>query len=149
MAAPESTALLRSILVPVDGSPASLQAVALASDIARKNKGRVYVVHVIEVKRTLALDAPMETEETAGDSVLSQAEEVARKQGFQVEGEILHAREAGPAIVDEAIERGADLIVLGVGYQGSLGEFQLPRVVQAVLKSSPCQVWVCRDVVRE
>ena len=149
MAAPESTALLRSILVPVDGSPASLQAVALASDIARKNKGRVYVVHVIEVKRTLPLDAPMEMEEAAGDDVLSKAEEVARKQGFQVEGEILHAREAGPAIVDESIQRAADLILMGIGYQGPFGEFQLPRVVQAVLKSSPCQVWVCRDAVRE
>jgi len=149
LAAPESTVLLRSILVPVDGSPASLQAVALACDIARKNKGRVYVVHVIEVKRTLPLDAQMEMEETAGDDVLAQAEEVARKQGFQVEGEILHAREAGPAIVDEAIERAVDLILLGIGYQGPFGEFQLPRVVQAVLKSSPCQVWVCREAVRE
>ena len=149
MAAPESTESLRSILVPVDGSPASLQAVALACDIARKNKGRVYVVHVIEVKRTLPLDAAMQTEETAGDDVLAQAEELARKQGFQVDGEILHARDAGPAIVDEAIERAADLIIMGIGYQGPFGEFQLPRVVQAVLKSSPCQVWVCREAVRE
>ena len=91
----------------------------------------------------------MEIEEAAGDDVLSKAEDVARKQGFQVEGEILHAREAAPAIVDEAIERGADLIVMGIGYQGPFGEFQLPRVVQAVLKSSPCRVWVCRDAVRE
>ena len=149
MTAPDSTASLRSILVPVDGSPASLQAVALASDIARRNKGRVYVVHVIEVKRTLALDASMEIEEAAGDEVLAQAEEVARKQGFEVEGEILHAREAGPAIVDEATERAVDLILLGVGYQQPFGEFQLPRVVQAVLKSSPCRVWVCRDGVKE
>jgi len=149
LAAPESTESLRSILVPVDGSPASLQAVALACDIARKNKGRVYVVHVIEVKRTLPLDAAMQTEETAGDDVLAQAEELARKQGFQVDGEILHARDAGPAIVDEAIERAADLIIMGIGYQGPFGEFQLPRVVQAVLKSSPCQVWVCREAVRE
>jgi nucleotide-binding universal stress UspA family protein len=149
LAAPESTVLLRSILVPVDGSPASLQAVALASDIGRKNKGRVYVVHVIEVKRTLALDAALETEEAAGDEVLAGAEEVARRQGFQIEGEILHAREAGPAIVDEAIERAADVIIMGIGYQGPFGEFQLPRVVQAVLKSAPCQVWVCREAVRE
>ncbi len=149
MAHPESTAVFRSIVVPVDGSPASLAAVALASDIARKNKGRVFVVHVIEVKRTLPLDAAMVTEETTGDDILAKAEEVARKQGFQVEGEILHAREAGPAIVDEAIERGAELIVLGVEYQQPLGEFQLPRVVQAVLKGAPCQVWVCRDAVKE
>jgi nucleotide-binding universal stress UspA family protein len=124
-----------------------MQAVALACDIARKNKGRVYVIHVIEVKRTLPLDAQLEPEEAAGDEVLMRAEEVARKQGFQVEGEILHAREAGPAIVDEAIERGADLIVLGITYQQPFGQFELGRVVQYVLKNAPCEVWVCRHPV--
>ena len=144
LAAPEPTAPVRSIVVPVDGSPASLQAVTLAADIARKNKGQVFVVHVIEVKRTLPLDAAMVDEEAAGDEVLARAEEVAKKAGFQVESEILHAREAGPAIIDEAIERRADLIVVGVGHPQVPGEFQLSRVVQAVLRGAPCQVWVCR-----
>lgn len=144
MSSSESTAHLRSIMVPVDGSHASMQAVALACDIARKNKGKVYVVHVIEVKRTLPLDAQLEPEEATGDEILSKAEQVAREQNFDVEGEILHAREASPAIVDEAIERGVDLIILGMGYQQPFGEFQLGRVVQYALKSAPCTVWVCR-----
>jgi nucleotide-binding universal stress UspA family protein len=131
-------------MVPVDGSHAGMQAVALACDIARKNKGKVYVVHVVEVRRTLPLDAQLESEEAAGDEILSRAQQVAREQGFDVEGEILHAREASPAIVDEAIERGVDLIILGMAYQQPFGEFQLGRVVQYVLRSAPCEVWVCR-----
>jgi nucleotide-binding universal stress UspA family protein len=136
-------------MVPVDGSPASMQAVALACDIARHNKGKVYVVHVIEVKRTLPLDAQLEAEEAAGEEILARAERVAREETFDVEGEILHAREASPAIVDEAIERGVELIILGMGYQQPFGEFQLGRVVRYVLKSSPCEVWVCRHPVEE
>jgi len=136
-------------MVPVDGSHASMQAVALACDIARKNKGTVYAVHVIEVKRTLPLDAPLRPEESAGEAVLAQAEEVARKQGFQIEGEILHAREAGPAIVDDAIERHADLIVLGIPYVQLFGDFELGGVPQYVLKSAPCEVWLCRHPVEE
>jgi nucleotide-binding universal stress UspA family protein len=136
-------------MVPVDGSHASMQAVALACDIARKNKGKVYVVHVIEVKRTLPLEAQLEPEEAAGDEILSRAEQVAREQNFDVEGEILHAREASPAIVDEAIERGVDLIILGMEYPQPFGEFQLGRVVQYVLKSAPCEVWVCRHPVED
>lgn len=136
-------------MVPVDGSHASMQAVALACDIARNNKGQVFVVHVIEVKRTLPLDAQLEAEEAAGDEILARAERVAREQTFDVEGEILHAREASPAIVDEAIERGVDLIILGMGYQQPFGEFQLGRVVQYVLKSAPCEVWVCRHPAEE
>ncbi len=126
-----------------------MQAVALACDIARRSKGKVYVVHVIEVKRALPLDAPMEREETAADEMLVRAEDLARKQGVEVEGEILHAREAGPAIVDEAVERGADLIVLGMQYQPPFGEFQLGRLVQYALRSAPCEVWVCRHGAEE
>lgn len=136
-------------MVPVNGSHASLQAVAVACDIARKNKAKLYVVHVIEVKRTMPLDAQLEQESAAGEDVLSQAERVAREQDFDVEGEILQAREAGPAIVDEAIERGVDLIVLGMEYRQPFGEFQLGRIVQYVLKSAPCEVWVCRHPVQE
>ncbi len=149
MSSSESTAERRAIMVPVDGSHASMQAVALACDIARKNKGKVYVVHVIEVKRTLPLEAQLEPEEAAGDEILSRAEQVAREQNFDVEGEILHAREASPAIVDEAIERGVDLIILGMEYPQPFGEFQLGRVVQYVLKSAPCEVWVCRHPVED
>lgn len=149
LSASESTAHLRSIMVPVDGSDASMQAVALACDIARKGKGKVYVVHVIEVKRTLPLDAQLETEEAAGDQILSRAEQMAREQSFDVEGEILHAREASPAIVDEAIERGVDLIILGMAYQQPFGRFQLGRVVQYVLENAPCEVWVCRHPAEE
>jgi nucleotide-binding universal stress UspA family protein len=136
-------------MVPVDGSHASMQAIALACDIARHNKGMVYAVHVIEVKRTLPLDAQLDVEEAAGDEILAQAERVAREQNFDVEGEILHAREASPALVDEAIERGVDLIILGMGYTQPFGEFQVGRVVQYVLKSAPCEVWVCRHPVAE
>ena len=136
-------------MVPVDGSHASLQAVALACDIARKNKGSVSVVHVIEVKRTMPLDAELEPEAAAGEEVLSQAARVAREQDFDVDSEILQAREASHAIVDEAIERGVDLIILGMEYQRPFGEFQLGRVIQHVLRSAPCEVWVCRHPVQE
>ena len=124
-----------------------MQAVALACDIARKNKGKVYALHVIEVKRTLALDAPLQSEEEGGEQVLAEAEKVARKQGFDVQGEILHAREAGPAIVDDAIERKADLIILGMPYQQVFGDFELGRVPEYVLRSAPCEVWLCRHPV--
>lgn len=149
MPSPESTAHLRSIMVPVDGSHASLQAVALACDIARKNKGSVSVVHVIEVKRTMPLDAELEGEAAAGEEILTQAARVAREQDFDVDSEILQAREASHAIVDEAIERGADLIILGMEYKQPFGEFQLGRVIQYVMRSAPCEVWVCRHPVKE
>jgi nucleotide-binding universal stress UspA family protein len=134
-------------MVPIDGSHASMQAVALACELAKKNKGSVYVVHIIEVKRTLPLDAQMEPEEASGDEMLGRAEEVAKKQGFRIDGEIVHAREAASAIVDVSIERGVDLIIMGMEYEQPFGEFTLGASVQYVLKSAPCEVWLCRHPV--
>ncbi len=136
-------------MVPVDGSPASLQAVALACDIARKNKGEVYVIHVIEVKRTLPLDASLEPESAAAEEILARAEEVAHEQKFDVESEILQARDASHAVVDEAVARGVDLVILGMEYQQPFGEFELGGFIEHVMKNAPCEVWVCRHPARE
>jgi nucleotide-binding universal stress UspA family protein len=138
-----------SILVPIDGSHASLQAVALACELARKSKTKVYALHVIEVKRTLPLDAEIEADEARADTLLTRAEQIGREAGHPVEGEVLHAREAGPTIVDDAIERGVELIILGTEYPQHFGEFELGSVVKYVLRSAPCQVWVCRQAPQE
>jgi nucleotide-binding universal stress UspA family protein len=145
----EPTAGMTSILVPVDGSDASMHAVALACSIAKRNKGKVYAVHVIEVRRSLPLDAELQPEAARGEEILSQAEKAADEMDFEVEGEILQAREAGHAVVDEAIERGVNTIILGVDYKKPFGQFQLGRLTQYVLKHAPCHVWVCRHPVEE
>ena len=149
MAVADPTAGMKVILVPTDGSRASMRAVALACSIAKRNKGRVYVVHVIEVKRSLPLDADLEPEASEGERILLQAEKAAHEQDFEVHGGLLQAREAGHAVVDEAVERGVDAIILGVDYKRPVVEFQLGRLTQYVLKNAPCLVWICRQSAEE
>ena len=144
MASRDPTAKLKTIVVPVDGSPASMEAVALACSLAKRNKGKVYVVHVIEVKRSLTLDADLSQEAASGEEILSQAEKVADDHDFEVEGELLQAREAGHAVVDEAAERRADVLIIGVEAEGTFGGFQLGRLPQYALKNAPCHVWLWR-----
>ena len=139
---------LKEILVPVDGSEASLDALALACVLAKRNKGRVYAVYVIEVARTLPLDAELTPEARHGEEILTRAEQVADSLDFEVSAEILQARDAGHAVVDEAIERTVDGIILGMSYKRPLGEFQMGRTAQYVLKNAPCQVIVSRGPVR-
>jgi nucleotide-binding universal stress UspA family protein len=149
LAVTDPTSSVRSILVPVDGSPASMDAVSLACSIARKNKGKVYAVHVIEVKRSLPLDADLAEEASNGEDVLTRAERIAAEADYKIEGELLQAREAGHAIVDEAIERGVDLILMGAEHKAPLGEYQMGRLTQYVLRAAPCNVWLWRHPVRE
>ncbi len=138
---------LRSILVPVTDSSASLEAVNIACRLARQSKGKVIVIHIIEVLRSLPLNVEMDTEARRGEQILRHAEEVASETGYRISRELLQAREAGPAIVDEARDRGVDAIVLGVGYKRLIGDFQVGRTADYVLKHAPCQVWVVRQAV--
>ncbi|MDP9237700.1 MAG: universal stress protein [Chloroflexota bacterium] len=149
MAASDPLAGVRSILVPVDGSPASMDAVLLACSIAKRNKGKVYAVHVIEVKRSLPLDADLSVEASMGEEVLARAERMASDADFRLDGELLQAREAGHAIVDEAMERGVDLILMGAEHKAPLGEYQMGRLTQYVVRAAPCNVWLWRHPVRE
>jgi nucleotide-binding universal stress UspA family protein len=151
LAATDPTAGIRSILVPIDGSPASMAAVLLACSIVKKNKSgsKVYAVHVIEVKRSLPLDAEMPDQVTSGEDLLTRAEKVAAEADVRIEGELLQARDAGHAIVDEAMERGVDLILMGAEHKSPTGEYQMGRITQYVVKSAPCNVWLWRHPVQE
>jgi nucleotide-binding universal stress UspA family protein len=134
----------KSILVPVNGSEASIMAVEFACNLAKKSRGKVHVVHVIEVRRSLPLDAELVSEAQRGEEILAQAEMAAKRQDFEVDGDLLQARDASHAIVDEATERQADAIVLGVPFRRPFGEFEMGAVPSHVLKTAQCEVILLR-----
>lgn len=117
--------------------------------ISRRNKGTVYAVYVIEVARTMALDTELDADARNAESVLQQAEKIAHESDCKIEGEILQARDAGHAIVDEALERGVSAIAIGVDYQMPLGELELSATAHYVMDHAPCQVIVVREAARE
>ena len=135
----------KKILVPVNGESTDPTVVTLACQIARRSRGRVYAIHVIEVRRTLPLDADLSEEKQRADAILDRAERLAEELGQALDTEILQARDIGTAIVDEASDAKADLIVLGVPYRRKFGEFDLGRTIPHVLKHAACEVWVCRE----
>jgi len=128
------------ILVPVIGAEADEEAIKLACRLAKKDRGKIWAFYVITVKRSLPLEAEIESEIKKGEGILDQVESVAEEQDYEVETDILQAREVGPAIVDEAMERGIDLILMGVTYKRRFGQFSLGNVVPYVLKNAPCRV---------
>lgn len=137
--------LPKRLLVPVVQSPASLEALAVACAIAKAQRGTaIHVVHVIEVLRSLPLTAEMETEAQYGELVLRRAQDLAAQLDCRVTTELLQAREAGMAIVEEAERIGAEAIIVGVGYKRLIGEFQTGRTVEYVFRHAPCQVWLIR-----
>jgi nucleotide-binding universal stress UspA family protein len=132
--------VFKQILVPVGGSHADAETIKLAVQLAKRDKGKVWAVSVVAIKRALPLDAEIESEIKKAEEILDKVERIAEEDGYEVETDVLQAREVGPAIVDEAVERGVSLILMGISYKQRFGQFNLGSVVPYVLKNSPCPV---------
>lgn len=132
-------------LVPLNGEKIDENTLRLACSLARSEKGKVYAIHVIQVKRALPLDAEIEPETEKAEEVLKRAERIGDEMDCEVLTELLQAREAGPAIVDEAVERGIALIIMAIPYKKPFGEFDLGSIVPYVLKNAPCRVLIWRE----
>jgi nucleotide-binding universal stress UspA family protein len=140
------TTQLKDILVPVDGSQPSMDALSLACLLAKRNKGKVFAVYVIQVARALPLDADLSPAARKGEEVLAAAEKLAGSMDCELMGELLQARDAGHAIVDEAIERAVDGIIVGIDSR-DVGEFQTGTTSRYVLRNAPCRVVLLRSAV--
>jgi len=128
------------ILVPVTGTQVDDEAMRLACRLAKKNKGKIWAVYVVTVKRSLPLDAEIEAEVRKAENILDHIASVAEEEDYETETDLLQAREAGPTIVDEAVEREVDVILIGLSYKRRFGQFSLGSVVPYVLQNAPCQV---------
>jgi nucleotide-binding universal stress UspA family protein len=96
------------------------------------------------VKQQLALESELPNEVSLGEKVLADAERIAHEYGVRIETGILQARSAGVAVVEEAAERQANLIMMAVNYRVRLGEFSMGKTVPYVLKNAECPVWIYR-----
>ena len=128
------------ILVPVIGTEADEEAMRLACRLAKRDKGKILAIYSIKVKRDLPLDAEIESEIEKAEYILDHMEMVAEEQDYEVDTDVLQARDAGPAIIDEVVEQGVDLILIGIKHKTRFGQFSLGHVVPYVLKNAPCPV---------
>lgn len=132
------------ILVPLlHCSEETDRALALALQMARHRNGSVWALAVIEVPFMLPLDATLGEEEERVQALIERARSVARQTPSTLTVRVLKARQAGPAIVYEATQSAADLIIVAncpVRVRGSLQ--QIDPAVEYVLKHAPCEVLV-------
>jgi nucleotide-binding universal stress UspA family protein len=142
--------VFRRAIVALNGGSSDDRIVNLMADQARHHKAELIAVHVVEIDWTLPLDADIAGRSEEVQRVLDVAEEVAEGYKVTLDPVLLQARDVGAAIVDEAIERDADLLVLGLPYRKRFGgEFAIGRTIPYVLQNAPCAVWVVREPIIE
>src|SRR5215469_3726007 len=139
------------ILVTLGGHHVDEETVRLACRMATRPRGEgkepalLYAVHVVEVNRALPLSATVEHQQERGEQILDTAEQIAAEYDLPIEAEMVQARDTGPAIVGEADEWHADLIVMGLPFKRRFGEFNLGKTAPYVLKNAPCRVILFRE----
>jgi nucleotide-binding universal stress UspA family protein len=137
-------------VVALNGGPSDARIVRLVGSMAAGTKAELIAVHVVEIDWTLPLDADIAGRSEEVQRVLDAAEAIAEGFKLTLEPVLLQARDVAAAIVDEATERGADLLVVGLPYRKRFGgEFAIGRTIPYILQNAPCVVWVVREPMSE
>ncbi len=134
----------RNILVPVVDSDQSRQAVHVAARLAAERGARIVALRVIVVPLDLPLDADLPEQEELADRLLDEARDIADLYGVDVVERLLRARHAGRAIVEEALRRGSEIIVMGAPRlpHRTRRSAIFGKTVDYVLRHAPCRVMV-------
>jgi nucleotide-binding universal stress UspA family protein len=140
------------ILVPVVGDESvDGPALKVAMMLLGGREGvEASLVHVIEVPFDRTLDAEDEGAIAHADEILTAAESALVAHGIPTRTSTVQARAAGPAIVDDANELGADIIIMGLRYKKRFGgQWDAGRTVPYVMRNSTAPVWCLRAETKE
>ncbi len=135
-------------VVPITGSETDDSALAIASHLATAKGATLTLLYVVAVAQSMPLDAELPAEIAKGEAALRRAETTARRllnaKRAQIQTELLQARSVGAAIVDEAIERSADAILMTSTIRRRHGRPTLGETVNYVQLNAPCEVITVR-----
>ncbi len=136
---------IKRVLVPIKGQRVDQDTLRFASSLVRHEHGSICLLYVVEVPREYPVDAELPAEASKCENILQSAEEFLESKKVKVETEMLQARDAGPAIVREAQERGVDAVVLGLTYKRRHDSLTLGGVAPYIIEHSLCPVLVYRE----
>jgi nucleotide-binding universal stress UspA family protein len=144
----------RRILVPIDGSPTSNRGLAEAIKLARGQKAKLCLLHVVDERSvTLApemggiyADRLMNLMRESGKKVLAKAGAAARKGGIKATTILVESitRPVSDVIVGQARKWGADLIVLGTHGRRGLSRLVMGSDAEGVVRTASVPVLLVR-----
>lgn len=141
------------LLVPVTGSETDSQLLRYVARIAHRKNSDITLVYVVEVDQELPLDADLPLQVAQGEKVLEYSRDLVKKsldnRSSHISTDLLQARAAGPAIVDEAVQDGVDAILMGARVHKRLGKRTIGDTVDYVMRNAPCEVVVLRGAMSE
>jgi nucleotide-binding universal stress UspA family protein len=146
---PQKRGQIHNVLVPIDFSPPSLEAIEFALPLLKKFDAELHLVHVFAPDYPLAAMATMPLivpELEVGRSVRRHLKEVAKKYQIELRQENIHALKGRPfqEVCDLARDIGVDLIVISTRGNTGLKHLVIGSTAERVVRHSPCPVLVVR-----
>lgn len=139
--------MYETILVAVDHSEVTPRVLEAARGLASLSKGEVWVIHLRE-RETVGRKGPLTSRESAQEAGadVTSAVEALTQTGIKAHGVVRDTvfGHAAREIVQEAGERGADVIVLGSRGRGDLAGLVLGSTAHKVIHLTDRQVMVVR-----
>jgi nucleotide-binding universal stress UspA family protein len=147
---------VRTVLVPVDGSPGGALALGAARELARLTGARLRLLQVVVPAATQFVQAsvtgaPVYIDPSWDEDAVSGARAYVNSltqrlsaEGLHSDGEVLIANSVPDAIVGNAPEQHADLIVMSSEAHTGAARLILGSVTDAVVRTATCPVLVLR-----
>ena len=132
----------RCILVPLKLSNIGEEVLATAIKLAEERAAEVRVLCVVKVPLSQPLDAVVGDEEARAHDAIDEVRQVAEEQGIELKAHLVRARSLSEAIIAEAEEIAADLIVMGSAPRWRSQKRFFSPTVDEVLRGAPCEVMV-------
>jgi len=149
--------MYRSILVPVDGSATARRGLKEAIGLARAMRAQLVLLHVIdampmmvEMASTMSEPRPRDELQRDAESLLAAARALAEKDDVEVKTAVREIV-GGPiadGVIEEARQRGCDLIVMGTHGRRGLSHLVLGSDAEAVVRRSEIPVLLVRALPR-
>ena len=140
------------ILVPVDGSKYSMEAVKVALDYAKTKGAEITLITVTAFVQGLDLEISAgamanlnESMKGRGEEVLAKAQGILTGGGATVKTVLSSSVSAADEIIDVAEKEKMDLIIIGSrGLGGAATRFFMGSVASKVVGHAPCNVYVVK-----
>jgi nucleotide-binding universal stress UspA family protein len=126
------------VLAPSAGRPYSMRGLEVACRLAHTSNATVHLAYILEVPRSLPIEASIPDDEALAASVLADGEDIAGGYHVPVVSTIYRTRNTADGIVKLIREASCDLLVLGARPDEMRG---LPRdLTRQLFLSAPCEV---------
>ncbi len=137
--------MIKNILLAIDGSEYSNNALSYAANMAQTYRATLWLVHVLPHTSDLLgyddYEKLYAKRKCAGQLILDAATEMIGESAFEIQAELLEGLEA-ESILNFAKSSQADIIVMGTRGMGTLKGMLLGSVSRKVIHYANCPVMV-------